>query len=97
LIESGRLELTTTARSVLGGTLPLINEEVTVEQLLAHRSGIGDHYDEEAGVPEYLPLGVHELDNAEAYLPLLKDLPPKFEPGARFSYCNAGYVVLALI
>jgi len=47
LIEEGKLTLTTTARSVLGEDLPLIDDSVTVEQLLAHRSGIGDFLDEE--------------------------------------------------
>ena len=47
LIEEGRLELGTTARSVLGSDLPLIDDSVAVEHLLAHRSGIGDYYDEE--------------------------------------------------
>ena len=42
------LELSTTARSVLGSDLPLIDDGVTVEQLLAHRSGIGDYFDEDA-------------------------------------------------
>jgi CubicO group peptidase (beta-lactamase class C family) len=46
LIGDGRLKPTTTARSVLGKDLPLIADEVTVEQLLAHRSGIGDYFDE---------------------------------------------------
>ncbi len=39
LVEDGTLEWGTTARSVLGSDLPLIADEVTVEQLLAHRSG----------------------------------------------------------
>src|SRR3989442_8647229 len=39
LIEDGSLDLTTTARSVLGADLPLIEDEVTVEHLLSHRSG----------------------------------------------------------
>jgi CubicO group peptidase (beta-lactamase class C family) len=39
LIEEGRLEMTTTARSVLGKDLPLIDDEVSIEHLLAHRSG----------------------------------------------------------
>ena len=43
LIEEGRLDLDTTARSVLGEDLPLIHDDVTVEHLLAHRSGIGDY------------------------------------------------------
>jgi CubicO group peptidase (beta-lactamase class C family) len=48
LIEDGSLELGTTARSVLGEDLPLIGDDVTLEQLLSHRSGIGDHFDEHA-------------------------------------------------
>src|SRR3989449_4181788 len=63
LIEEGRLKPTTTARSVLGEDLPLIDDEVTIEQLLAHRSGIGDYIDEEADhlVTDYvLAVPVHE-------------------------------------
>jgi CubicO group peptidase (beta-lactamase class C family) len=100
LVEADRLELATTARSVLGRDLPLISDEVTVEQLLAHRSGIGDYVDEEAGgdVTEYaLPVGVHELATTEQYLRVLDGHPAKFAPDARFSYCNSGYVMLALI
>src|SRR4029079_7217793 len=48
LIEEGVLQLSTTARSVLGNDLPLIDDRVTLEHLLAHRSGIGDYLDEEA-------------------------------------------------
>src|SRR5690349_21438695 len=64
LIEQGALRLSTTARSVLGRDLPLIADEVTVEQLLAHRSGIGDYLDEEAGhdIADYvMTVPVHEL------------------------------------
>jgi CubicO group peptidase (beta-lactamase class C family) len=100
LIEAGMLGAATTARSVLGNDLPLIGEEVTVEQLLAHRSGIGDYVDEEAGneITDYvLPLPVHELATTEQLLRVLDGYPAKFPPGERFSYCNSGYVVLALM
>ena len=101
LIEEGRLELATTARSVLGGDLPLIDDEVTVEQLLAHRSGIGDYLDEEDEDLDFadylLPVPVHELATTEQYLAVLDGYPTKFPPGERFAYCNGGYVVLALI
>src|SRR5919197_1163152 len=40
----------TKGRSLLGDDLPLIDHRVTVEQLLAHRSGIGDYFDEEAAL-----------------------------------------------
>src|SRR5947209_1157370 len=39
VVERGALELGTTARSLLGGDLPLVADDVTVEHLLAHRSG----------------------------------------------------------
>ena len=100
LVEEGTLQLTTTARSVLGKDIPLVGDAVTVEHLLAHRSGIGDYLDEEAGLDldEYLmPVPVHELATTEDYLAVLDGHPTKFAPGERFAYCNSGYVVLALI
>ena len=40
---------------------------------------------------------VQELADTEQYLAVLDGFPTKFPPGERFSYCNGGYVVLALI
>src|SRR5436190_6726275 len=74
LIEDGSLAWDTTARSILGTDLPLIDDAVTVEQLLAHRSGIGDYFDEEAGQPitaYALPIPVHRLATTEDYLQVL--------------------------
>jgi CubicO group peptidase (beta-lactamase class C family) len=100
VIVEGRLSFDTTARSLLGDDLPLIDDAVTVEHLLAHRSGIGDYFDEEADgeITDYvLPVPVHELVETEDYLRVLDGFPQKFTPGERFSYCNGGYVVLALL
>lgn len=100
LVEEGRLELSTPARSVLGRDLQLIRDDVTVEQLLSHRSGIGDYLDEELGVDlsDYLmPVPVQQLATTEDYVAVLDGHPEKFPPGERFAYCNSGYVVLALI
>ena len=100
LIEDDLLELSTSARSVLGADLPLIGDDVTVEHLLAHRSGIGDYLDEESDldIDAYLmPVPVHELGTTEQYVAALDGHPTKFAPGERFSYCNGGYVVLALV
>jgi CubicO group peptidase (beta-lactamase class C family) len=100
LIEDGSLHLTTTARSMLGGDLPLIRDDVTIEHLLSHRSGIGDYLDEEADneITDYvMPVPVHELATTEQYLAALSGHPMAFLPGERFAYCNGGYVVLALV
>lgn len=100
LIEEGSLDLTTTARSVLGEDLPLIDDGVTVEHLLSHRSGIGDYLDEEAhdDITDYaMPVPVHELASTEQYLAVLGGHETVFPPGERFAYCNGGYLVLALI
>jgi CubicO group peptidase (beta-lactamase class C family) len=100
LIEEGRLELATTARSLLGQDVPLIDDGVTVEHLLSHRSGIGDYLDEELDLDltDYLlPVPVHELATTEQYVRVLDGHPAKFRPGQRFAYSNSGYVVLALI
>jgi CubicO group peptidase (beta-lactamase class C family) len=100
LIEDGSLELSTTARSLLGADLPLIGDDVTVEHLLAHRSGIGDYLDEnvEMDINAYvMPVPVHELVVTEDYLAVLDGYPTKFAPDEQFAYCNGGYVVLALL
>ncbi len=100
LVEDGVIELGTSARSVLGDDLPLIDDAVTVEQLLAHRSGIGDYLDEDTDLDlgsYLLSVPAHELASTEDYLAVLDGFPTKFPPGERFSYCNSGYVVLALI
>jgi CubicO group peptidase (beta-lactamase class C family) len=100
LIDAGALELTTRVRSILGRDLPLIADNVTVEHLLAHRSGIGDYLDEAAGtaVTEYvMPVPVQALATTEGYLAVLDGHATAFPAGERFAYCNGGYVVLALI
>lgn len=100
LVVDGALELSTPARAVLGADLPLIAPDVTVEHLLAHRSGIGDYLDEDAGggITDYvMAVPVHTLAGTEDYLAVLDGYPTRFPAGERFAYCNGGYVVLALI
>jgi CubicO group peptidase (beta-lactamase class C family) len=100
LIEEGALGLDTRVRSILGDDLPLITDDVTVEHLLAHRSGIGDYLDEAAmqDVTDHvLPGSMHELATTEQYVPLLGGHPTVFPAGERFAYNNGGFVVLALV
>jgi len=100
LIESGQLQLDTPVRGPLGTDLPLIDDDVTIEQLLSHRSGIGDYLDESLfdDIRDFeLPVPAQRLWSTEQYIPILDGHPPVAVPGAEFDYNNAGYVVLALI
>ena len=100
LIERGTLELGTSARSLLGDDLPLVADDVTIEHLLGHRSGIGDYLNED-GVGDLsewrVPVPVHELATTEQYLTVLDGHETVFPAGARFAYNDAGYVLLALL
>ena len=78
----------------------MIDEGVTVEHLLAHRSGIGDYLDESEldDVTSYvMPIPVHRLATPEEYLVVLGGHPQVSPPGERFNYNNAGFVVLAVL
>ena len=100
LVERGTLQLDTTARSLLDADLPLIAEVVTVEHLLAHRSGIGDYLDEDDldDKNDYvMPIPVHELATTEQYVRVLDGHATVSPAGERFAYNNGGYVVLALL
>ena len=97
LVERGTLELGTTARSLLGDDLPLIADDVTIEHLLAHRSGIGDYLDEDDVRSYVMPVPVHELATTEQFLLVLDGHETVFAADERFAYNNAGYVLLALV
>jgi len=100
LAADGTLPLSTPARELLGDDLPLIDDRVTVEHLLAHRSGIGDYLDEneDYAIDDYvLDVGVHTLVSSTDYLAVLDGHPQQSEPGERFAYNNGGFVVLALL
>lgn len=98
LVTDGKLALSTTARSILGPDLPLIDDAVTVEHLLSHRSGIGDWFPDSGDVNDYLlPVPPQDLTDTEQYLGVLDGHPQEFAPGTRFSYNNGGYVILGLI
>ena len=97
LVGDGLLRLDTAARDLLADDLPLIADDVTIDHLLTHTSGIGDYLDEEVDALAPLTVPAQRLDSTPAYLPMLDGFPTKFGAGERFSYCNGGYVVLAVV
>jgi CubicO group peptidase (beta-lactamase class C family) len=100
LVAEGRLGLATPVRRWLGDDLPLVDDAVTVDHLLTHRSGIGDYLDEstlEDDNAYVMPIPVHLLASVESYLEVLAGYPQVTSPGREFAYNNSGYVVLALV
>ncbi len=99
LIDDDSLAFDSKLRAFLGDELPMIDDDVTVAHLLSHTSGIGDYLDETIGdIEDYvLTRPNHELDTTEAFLPMLDRHPQAAAPGSQFSYCNSGFILLALI
>jgi CubicO group peptidase (beta-lactamase class C family) len=66
-----------------------VAKQVTIRQLIEHRSGIGGNI---FAAP---PGGTrHDIRHNRAYLQLFVHEPPRYEPGSRREYSNAGYIVL---
>jgi len=100
LIESGDLAFDTPIRSLIADRLPLVDPAVTIEQLLAHTSGIGDYLDEDAldDIDDYvMGIPVHQLAGPQDYLAILDGYPQRSAPGASFAYNNGGYVLLSIV
>src|SRR5690554_3855311 len=100
LVEEGKLTLEGPVRKWLGEDLPLVDERVTLEELLTHTSGIGDYLneDDDLEATDYiLKTPVHQLVNAEDFLPEIDGHPQVEGPGDAFRYNNAGFVLAALV
>lgn len=69
-----------------------IARNVTIRQILDHRSGIqGNIFGAPPGKTR------HDVRRLADYFELFKNEPLEFEPGSREQYSNAGYVVLGLL
>jgi CubicO group peptidase (beta-lactamase class C family) len=92
LVESGKLSWDAT----LAELVPEYPDReaarnITVWQLLHHTAGLGDFF-----VPEFFAHREKFVDPAD-YLDLIARQPKEGEPGKRWSYSNAGYVLLGRV
>ena len=85
LVEQRRVGLDDPVGTHLPG-LPAYFERVTIRHLLSHESGVPDHED---------VLKARGLTNRDVMSWLREQQALEFPPGSRWSYSNAGYVVLA--
>ncbi|MCP3027693.1 serine hydrolase [Halobacillus sp. A5] len=100
LVEKGVLTLDTRLKDCLDIDFPHFDDGVTIHHLLTHTSGIPDYFDEEV-MSDFEDLWkdrpVYQMKSPNDFLPLFQSNPLKFQPGERFHYNNAGYILLGLI
>lgn len=88
LVQKGKLSFEDTIGKYVDGFPSEIADKVTVHHLLTHTSGLGDITHKE-GDKEVLDIDLLLKEIAKQQL--------KFEPGTRWEYSNAGFVVLGAI
>jgi CubicO group peptidase (beta-lactamase class C family) len=92
LVEAGKLKFSDTLATVLPDyPNKEVAQKITIDQLLTHTSGLGNIFG-----PKFFETK-DRLHTISDYLPLFVDAPLAFEPGQRWSYSNAGFIVLGLI
>ncbi|MCL2364677.1 MAG: beta-lactamase family protein [Defluviitaleaceae bacterium] len=103
LIDCGKLSLEDKLCDVVPMDLGLVDKGITIFHLLTHTSGVGDYLDDEDDdviekiTATYAKHPVHLWTNLTYYLQHFTQLPPKFAPGERYGYSNAGYILLGLV
>jgi D-alanyl-D-alanine carboxypeptidase len=91
LRDAGKLDFSKKIRTYLPDYPSGIADQVTVQQLIDHNSGMGDIFGERFSETHAT---LHTLQD---HMKLFADQPLEFEPGTRRRYSNAGYIVLGLI
>lgn len=103
LVEQGKLSFETRLKDCLDVEFPHFDPAVTVHHLLTHSAGIPDYFDEEEldAQGDYGALWIerpmYTMRTGRDFLPMFQVEPMKFSPGERFSYSNAGFILLAMI
>jgi CubicO group peptidase (beta-lactamase class C family) len=101
LVDRGVVDFSSAVRDVLPSEWlpPALAAGVTVHNLLTHTSGLPDYLpDEDPTRPDlWRALGTPAMRRATDFLPILEALQPGSGPSQVASYCNAGYLVLALV
>lgn len=90
LVDEGKLKLNDT----LDKFFPQVPNagKITIEHILAHRSGIHDFIKE----PGFRAWSLSPRTNAETLAFIVRG-KPDFDPGEKRSYSNAGYVILGFV
>ncbi|MEX2281295.1 MAG: serine hydrolase domain-containing protein [Gemmatimonadota bacterium] len=92
LAEQGRLRFPDPVSRFVPEAAQSIGGRITIHHLLTHTSGLGSIWK-----PEYQRANHALFRRVRDFFPLFIDDPPQFEPGERWAYSNAGYVLLGAV
>jgi len=92
LSEEGKLAVSDAMTKHLP-SYPPYGQNITVEHLLTHTSGIVSY----TGIPGYMASKVRNDVTVQQLIDVFKDLPVEFAPGERYNYNNSGYILLGAI
>ncbi|WLR46647.1 serine hydrolase domain-containing protein [Halobacillus litoralis] len=100
LVEQNHFAYDTPVHQLLQQKLSCIDERVTIHHLLTHTSGIPDYFDE-AVMDDFSELWeetpMYKMETLDDFVPMFRDKEKMFNPGERFHYNNAGFIVLGLV
>ena len=91
LAEQGKLAFDDYVVQHLPSYPPEVANKVTINHLLNHTSGMGHYWNEKFNATK------DNLRTVDAFLNLFRGDPLSFDPGQKFEYSNAGYVLLGKI
>ena len=91
LRDAGKLVFDRPLRTYLPDYPSKVGDRITLQQLIDHRSGLGDIFGPE------LEAARGRLNDLADYVPLFATRPLEFEPGTGQRYSNFGYIVLGLV
>ncbi|NEU05267.1 MULTISPECIES: serine hydrolase domain-containing protein [Clostridium] len=101
LIELEKVSFSTKVVEYLNLENSKISNDVTIESLLTHTSGIADYFDEEQDDDEWEKLWydipIYKMRRLEDYLELFIHKEPVSKINEKYHYNGAGYILLGLI
>lgn len=100
LIEEGLCSLDDKVFNIVDKPFPQYDDDVTLQDLLSHMSGLPDYYDEDF-ITDFDNFKVSvpwsELKKPSDYMAVMPDRPMKYPRQTKFHYNNGGYVLLAMV
>ncbi|MCF6411667.1 serine hydrolase domain-containing protein [Pseudalkalibacillus salsuginis] len=100
LVEKGVISFESSLKDCLDIEFPNFATNITIHHLLTHSAGIPDYFDE-AEMDDFEDLWKQQpmylLRNLKDFVPMFQEKSMVFNPGEKFHYNNAGFILLGLI